>query len=143
MHSNNSIIISIRDLGISVQQMKGSWNDLVASGKKVYICEFPDVDFTQHIVEGHSLMSLILDMMDRLHEQKRLAVRHRQAMGIQRAREKGVRLGRKPLDIPLQFAEVCTRIDNGKLTVTAASRELGVDYKTVKKWLKYRKQEEA
>lgn len=142
-HSNHSIIISIRDLGYTIHQIRAHWHELLATGKPIQIAEFPGVDFTQTIFEGQSLMSLILDMMDTIQEQKRIAVRQRQAAGIQRARDKGIRLGRRPLDIPLQFETVCERIDSGKLSVTAASRELGVDYKTVKKWLKDREGEEA
>ena len=142
-HSNDSIIISIRDLGHTIPHIKRHWQVLLDSGKPIQITEFPGVDFTTLIIEGHSLMSLILDMMEKIQEQKREAVRHKQAVGIQRAREKGIRLGRRPLAIPEQFFTFLPLIQEGNMTITAASRILGVDYKTVKKWLRAREEEEA
>lgn len=50
-------------------------------------------------------------------------------------RERGVKPGRKALSIPEDFSSVRKEIKEGKISQRAASKKLGVDRKTLKKWM--------
>lgn len=129
--------ISISDLGTSTAQMKESWLKLYSLGQPIFLSEFPHIDICQVIDEqaGLSLMEFVLDVVAVLQEQQRAIAKEKQAIGIQLARDRGVRLGRKPLEIPFQFKELLPMLQQKKLTIKAATSILGVDYKTIKKWM--------
>ena len=50
-------------------------------------------------------------------------------------RERGVKPGRKALSIPENFSSVRKEIEEGKISQRAAAKKLGVDRKTLKKWI--------
>lgn len=129
--------ITMTHLGNTIEQMKRHWTSLHLQGQSVFLTEFPTVDVNQ-IVDpstGLTLMDFTLDILAMVQEQRRQAVRKKQAQGIQKARAKGIRLGRRPLEIPEQFFTFLPLIQQGNMTITAASRILAVDYKTVRKWV--------
>lgn len=67
-------------------------------------------------------------------DQSRQYKKRKQAEGIAQARRNGVRLGRKPREIPKEFESVRLRWDRGELSARSAADVLGVDPNTFLKW---------
>lgn len=62
--------------------------------------------------------------------------KQKQAEGIAKARSKGVRLGRKPKDVPKDFENIRLQWDRGEISARHAARSLHVDPNTFRKWVR-------
>lgn len=67
-------------------------------------------------------------------DQSRQYKKRRQAEGIAEARSRGIKLGRRPKEIPEDFESVRRQWEKGEISVTAAARMLHVDIRTFRKW---------
>lgn len=85
---------------------------------------------------GRVVAQLMLTLMSYMAETERANIRKRQAEGIQAARLRGVRLGRKPKEILPGFDGVYDRWLEGTCSARAAGRELGISSHTFLKWAK-------
>ena len=59
----------------------------------------------------------------------------RQAEGIAAAKARGVKFGRKPIEQPKNFSEVCANWQQGKISARKAAKILGVSHNTFLKWV--------
>lgn len=63
-------------------------------------------------------------------EEKKSMLREKQMQGIQKARDKGVTLGRPKLDLPTNFEEIKREWENGNIKVDMAARCCGMGIST-------------
>lgn len=131
----NKQIISIFDLGNQASDMLTTWKKLKESNIQISIKEFPVIDFTQ-MIEDKQLIELILEFALQIEINKKLVAKQRQAKGIEEARKKGIKLGRKEKVIPENFVELYEQVLAKKITMKKATEILDVDYKTYRKWVK-------
>lgn len=136
----NHKTISIFDLGNQASDMLKNWKELKESDIHVSLKEFPDIDFTQ-MIEDKQLMELILEFVLLIEINKKVLAKQKQAKGIEEARRKGIKLGRREKEIPENFEEICQRVVTKKMTLKKATEILKVDYKTYRKWERLRKGE--
>lgn len=134
LHSDTTITISIFDLGKSAEEMLENWLLLKKKGIAVTLSQFPDIDFYVN-VDGRELMEVILGFFILIEKQKKSIIKEKQAQGIAKARKRGIRLGRRPKEIPENFMELYQSVQNHEISLTKATHLLGVDYKTFKKWI--------
>lgn len=73
---------------------------------------------------GRVIAEMMLTLMSYVAETERENIRQRQAEGIAAARQKGVRLGRKPKEIPEEFEAVRALWEAGTYSATAAARKM-------------------
>lgn len=129
----NNEMISIFDLGNQASDMLVKWKEI--KEQVVLFKEFPDIDFHQTI-NDQSLMEIILELAVMIDENKKLLAKQRQTEGIAKAREKGIKLGRREKVIPENFIEIYEQVIAKKITLKTATEKLNVDYKTYRKWAK-------
>lgn len=131
----NKETISIFDLGINGEEMLQKWKELNTQDMQISLMEFPNVDFYQTI-DDKPLMEIILEFAIVTEQNKKILAKQRQAEGIAKARENGIKLGRKEKVIPENFVELYQQVIAKKITMKKATEILEVDYKTYKKWIK-------
>lgn len=129
----NNEIISIFDLGNQASDMLVKWKEI--KEQVVLFKEFPNIDFHQTI-NDQSLMEIILELAMMIDEKKKLIAKQRQTEGIAKAREKGIKLGRREKVRPENFIEIYEQVIAKKITLKTATEKLNVDYKTYRKWAK-------
>ena len=61
--------------------------------------------------------------------------RQKQSEGIRAAQEKGVHIGRKPMERGAEFEALKQQWQRGEVSLREAGRRLGVTHQTVKKWV--------
>lgn len=128
-------IISILDFGIQAKDMLEKWKLLQDNGIYVTLKEFPTIDFYQTI-DDKPLMELILEFAMLTEQNKKLLAKQKQAEGIEKARKRGIKLGRREKEIPANFANIYERVITKKISIKKATEILNVDYKTYRKWIK-------
>lgn len=135
MKSNEYMVISIFDLGVHAKEMLDNWLSFKHQGIKISLQEFPSIDLYQ-LIDDKELMEFVLELFLLLEKKKKKLVKQRQAKGIEEARKKGIRIGRRPKKIPENFEEVYQKVKEREMTIKKATEILKVDYKTYRKWIK-------
>jgi len=79
---------------------------------------------------------LVLQILSYVSEKERLLNRERQSAGISAAQQKGVKFGRKPLEIPTEFEAIREFWKRGEISASEAARRLGVSRPTFMTWAK-------
>ena len=74
--------------------------------------------------------NILIEVLSSIAEQERLTIRQRQAEGIAAAKAKGKHMGRPRKEFPLNWEEVYSLWNAGKLTAVAAMKELGLKNST-------------
>ena len=86
---------------------------------------------------GTLIADLVLQIFAYVAQTEREFIRQRQAEGIAAAREKGIKLGRPPMQMPKEFEEVCRLYEAGEVTTRKAAEILGISHATF--YRKYKK----
>ncbi len=138
------VIKSIDRLGRNFDEILEQWRMITAEKRAgIIVLDVPILNTgLQRDLLGRVIAEMMLTLMSYVAETERENIRQRQAEGIAAARQKGIRLGRKPKEIPEEFEKVRALWEAGAYSATAAARQLGVDFHTFKRWVG-RKQEEA
>ena len=66
--------------------------------------------------------------------------RQKQSEGIRAAQEKGVHIGRKPMERGAEFETLKQQWQRGEVSLREAGRRLGVSHQTFKKWISEEKE---
>lgn len=137
------VIKSIDRLGRNFDEILEQWRMITAEKHAgIIVLDMPILNTgLQRDLLGRVIAEMMLTLMSYVAETERENIRQRQAEGIAAARQKGVRLGRKPKEIPEEFEAVRALWEAGTYSATAAARQLGVDFHTFKRWVG-KKQEE-
>lgn len=130
-------VISLFELGEDARTMQENWKKMQSKDKVIFLKEFPSINVCQ-IVEGcngKDILEICLEIQLLIQHNNKLIAKERQARGIQMAREKGVKLGRRPIAIPKDFMHSYKQWQNREITCTMMTKKFNVDYKTLKKWM--------
>lgn len=79
---------------------------------------------------GTLIADLVLQILAYVAQTEREFIHQRQKEGIAAAKDKGKRLGRKPIEMPENFECVCEMYADGKLTTRNAAAILGISHST-------------
>ncbi len=121
------IIKSIDRLGRNYDEILKQWRIITKEiGADVLVIDMPllDTRVQNRDLTGTFIADLVLQILSYVAQTERENIKQRQAEGIAAAKERGVKFGRKKVELPENFEEVCELYEDGKLTVRAAAEQL-------------------
>jgi DNA invertase Pin-like site-specific DNA recombinase len=136
------IIKSIDRLGRNYNEILVQWQHITKEIKAdilVLDMELLDTRKKDGNLTGTLIADLVLQIFAYVAQTERELIRQRQAEGIAAAKAKGKRLGRKPIEMPENFKEICVSCEQGALSTREAAQKIGVShttfYRNYKKYL--------
>ena len=130
------IVKSIDRLGRNYTEILEQWR-IITKNKRaaIVILDMPLLDTRKnHDLTGQLIADIVLQLLSYVAETERKFIHQRQAEGISAAKERGVRFGRGPAEVPLEFPLVYREWCAKKLGSRAAAEQLGVSQTTFLKW---------
>lgn len=121
-------ITSIDRLGRNYEEIQRQWRFLTKEKRvDILVLDMPLLDTRQgKDLLGTFIADLVLQVLSFVAQSERENIRKRQAEGIAAAREKGIRLGRKPEPLPVNFSGVHDRWRKGEISMAEAARQCGM-----------------
>ena len=125
-------IKSIDRLGRNYNDIQEQWRVLTKEkGVDIVVLDMPLLDTRRgKDLMGTFLSDIVLQVLSFVAENERVNIRQRQAEGIAAAKAKGVRFGRIPKPLPVNFHAAYQRWKHGEITGTAAAKECGMPLST-------------
>lgn len=132
------VVKSIDRLGRNYEEILEQWRVITKEKRAaIVVLDMPLLDTRQNRdLTGTLIADIVLQLLSYVAQTEREFIRQRQAEGISAARERGVRFGRDPAEIPLEFPLVYREWRAKKLGSRAAAERLGVSQTTFLKWAK-------
>lgn len=130
------VIKSIDRLGRNYDEILEQWRTITRDKKAaIVVLDMPLLDTRQgRDLTGTLIADIVLQLLSYVAQTEREFIRQRQAEGIAAAKARGVHMGRKPMDVPDDFAAVYVRWQRGEISGRAAAKVLGVAQHTFTKW---------
>lgn len=125
-------IKSIDRLGRNYEEILRQWRLLTKDkGVDIVVLDMPLLDTRRgKDLMGTFLSDIVLQVLSFVAENERTNIRQRQAEGIAAAKARGVKFGRPPKPLPVNFHEVYRRWRSGEITGTAAAKRCGMPLAT-------------
>lgn len=125
-------IKSIDRLGRNYGEILEQWRILTKEkGIDIVVLDMPLLDTRRgKDLMGTFLSDIVLQVLSFVAENERTNIRQRQAEGIAAAKAKGVRFGRPPRPLPLEFHNAYQEWRTGNLTCTEAARRCNMPLST-------------
>ena len=125
-------IKSIDRLGRNYEEILRQWQILTKEkGIDIIVLDMPLLDTRRgKDLMGTFLSDIVLQVLSFVAENERTNIRQRQAEGIAAAKARGVKFGRPPKVLPVNFHSAYQRWRKGEITGTAAAKECGMPLAT-------------
>ena len=125
-------IKSIDRLGRNYGEILEQWRILTKEkGIDIVVLDMPLLDTRRgKDLMGAFLSDIVLQVLSFVAENERTNIRQRQAEGIAAAKAKGVRFGRPPRPLPLEFHNAYQEWRTGNITCTEAARRCNMPLST-------------
>ena len=139
------IIKSIDRLGRNYNEILSQWQYITKKmGVDIVVLDMSLLDTRDKTgsLTGTLIADLVLQILAYVAQTERDFIHQRQKEGIAAAKEKGKKFGRKPLDMPEAFDELCELYSAGKITTRDAAEELGISHTTFYRRYKQREKSE-
>lgn len=105
------------------------------NGIQLRIADIP-LSVQEHDEKSQQFLSdLMFEVFDATILKEREQRRQKQSEGIRAAQEKGVHIGRKPMERGAEFETLKQQWQRGEISLREAGRRLGVTHQTFKKWV--------
>lgn len=133
LRENDLLVIkSIDRLGRNYNMIINEWRDITLNIKAdIKVIDMPLLDTTKHKdLLGNFISDLILQVLSYVAEQERTFIRQRQSEGIDIAKSKGVKFGRKRIEYPSNWNEVIYKWKNNEITARKSMELLGLKQTT-------------
>ena len=105
------------------------------NGIQLRIADIP-LSVQEHDEKSQQFLSdLMFEVFDATILKEREQRRQKQSEGIRAAQEKGVHIGRKPMERGAEFEALKQQWQRGEVSLREAGRRLGVSHQTFKKWV--------
>ena len=105
------------------------------NGIQLRIADIP-LSVQEHDEKSQQFLSdLMFEIFDATLLKEREQRRQKQSEGIRAAQEKGVHIGRKPMERGAEFEALKQQWQRGEVSLIEAGRRLGVTHQTFKKWV--------
>lgn len=130
------IIKSIDRLGRNYNEILEQWRVITKEKRAaIVVLDMPLLDTRQgRDLTGTLIADIVLQLLSYVAQTEREFIRQRQAEGIAAAKANGVHFGRRPMERPVDFEEICAEWLKGNLSARAAAIQLGVAHKTFLRW---------
>lgn len=123
------IIKSIDRLGRNYAEILEQWH-IITKVKQadIYVLDFPLLDTRKNDndLTGTFIADLVLQILSYVAQTEREFIHQRQAEGIAAAQQRGVKFGRKPLDLPNAFYDAKDKYENGQISYRQAAALCGM-----------------
>lgn len=105
------------------------------NGIQLRIADIP-LSVQEHDEKSQQFLSdLMFEVFDATILKEREQRSQKQSEGIRAAQEKGVHIGRKPMERGAEFETLKQQWQRGEVSLREAGRKLGVSHQTFKKWV--------
>lgn len=133
LHRGDVLVIqSIDRLGRDYTEILEQWR-LITKKKKaaIVVLDMPLLDTREgRDLIGKVIADIVLQLLSYVAQRERESIRQRQAEGIAEAKKRGVRFGRRRLELPEGFQDTAEDWENGIISATTAASELGMSRDT-------------
>ena len=137
------VIKSIDRLGRNYDEILEQWRFITVEKQVgIIILDIPLLGDLNKDLMGRVVAQLMLTLMSYMAETERTNIRQRQAEGIQAARQRGVKFGRRPKEVAPEFEELYGLWTAGNCSARAAGRKLGISSHTFMKWVEAKQMEQ-
>ena len=123
------IIKSIDLLGRNYAEILEQWHVITrVKQADIYVIDFPLLDTRKkdNDLTGTFIADLVLQILSYVAQTEREFIHQRQAEGIAAAQQRGVKFGRKPLDLPQNFYDAKDKYENGQISYRQAAELCGM-----------------
>lgn len=138
------IVLSLDRLGRNYTEIQHEWQHITETlGANIKVLDMPllDTSTSKDNLDRRFMANLVLQILAYVAERERLNIKSRQAQGIKIALEKGIHFGRAATQKPENWDSVIAEVESGRLTATAAMKQLDLKRTTFYKlWAKPKQQ---
>ena len=129
---------SIDRLGRNYDEIKDQWRHITKdTGANIVVLDMPLLDTRPgKDLTGAMIADIVLSLLSYVAQTERESIRKRQAEGIAAAKSRGVRFGRKPIDMPPEAPETTAQYLRGNITAEEAADRLHVSVSTFYRWVR-------
>ena len=123
------VVVSLDRLGRNYEEIRRWWQYITTELQcDIVILDMPllDTRCADGNLDKRFVADLVLQILSYVSEKERLSIRERQRQGIDAAKARGVKLGRKRIPKPEGFSEVCALWREQQITAVEAMRRLGI-----------------
>jgi len=126
------VVKSIDRMGRNYGEILEQWRLVTKErGAAVVVLDMPLLDTRRgRDLTGTLISDIVLQLLSYVAQTERENIRARQAEGIAAAKKRGVRFGRRRLEMPEGFDELAEQWGEGRISSREAARRLGVCYQT-------------
>lgn len=131
------VVKSIDRLGRNYKEILDQWRKITKEkGVNIFVLDMPLLDTreTEKDLTGTFIADLVLQILSYVSEVERNNIKQRQAEGIAVAKAKGVKFGREPKAIPINFEREYELWNRNEISAREAGRRLCVNHSTFLKW---------
>ena len=127
---------SIDRLGRNYDEILEQWHIITKEiCATIVVMDMPLLDTHQNRdLTGTLIADIVLQLLSYVAQTEREFIRQRQAEGIAAAKAKGIRFGRKPIERPAEFKELCRAWKKGSITARMGADKLGISHQTFIRW---------
>lgn len=118
------VVKSIDRLGRNYDEILDQWRVITKMKRAdIYVMDFPLLDTRKkdNDLTGTFIADLVLQILSYVAQTEREFIHQRQAEGIAAAQKRGVRFGRRRLELPENFEEIRTMFLNGDISYRDAA----------------------
>lgn len=126
------VIKSIDRLGRNYGEILEQWAYLTKERNvAIVVLDMPLLDTREgRDLTGRLIADIVLQLLSYVAETERENIRQRQAEGIAAAKERGIKFGRRPIEMPEDFYFLADLWKAGGISSREASKQLGISYQT-------------
>ena len=131
------VVKSIDRLGRNYAEILEEWRLITKThGADIVVLDMPLLDTRRsRDLTGTLIADIVLQLLSYVAETERAFIRQRQREGIEAAKKKGVRFGRKKIRKPENWPELAARYFEGEIGADEIADAGGVSLSTVYRWL--------
>lgn len=131
------VVKSIDRFGRNYEDILEQWRVLTKEKEvDIVVLDMPLLNTGQkRDLTGALISDIVLQLLCYVAQTEREFIRQRQKEGIEAAKKRGVQFGRRPKARPFNYDAVKKEYKNGRLSLRAAARQLGVSHTTFRKWV--------
>ena len=132
------VVKSIDRMGHSYEEIIAQWRMITREkGADIVVLDMPLLDTRQgRDLMGTLISDIVLQLLSYVAQTEREMIHERQREGIDAARARGVRFGRRPMARPEGSEECLQAYKNGEISAREAARRLHISHATFLKWAK-------
>lgn len=134
------VVVSLDRIGRNYTEIQHEWKHITQTlGANIKVLDMPllDTSADNNNLDRRFMADLVLQILSYVAERERISIKARQAQGIKIALEKGIHFGRVATQKPENWDSVIAEVETGRLTATAAMKQLNLKRTTFYKlWAK-------